>query len=191
VIRTGLLIAAKALAAVVVADALAFLFRAAAFFGLLPFLGSLGVVVLLTRRERRAARSQPRALTMIIVLWLGVWFAVWFLVFGRTSRELVEMSWKEAGTNAQFHQAEVLLESVQRPDWAVGFVSDELEQYLSKLGPRRVAVTFEVTRDFGCARSFRGIRIGALTGWRYAVSYGRYGLTAIDPWKNPIWCRTF
>jgi hypothetical protein len=36
VIRTGLLIVAKALAVVVVADAMAFLFRAAAFRGLLP-----------------------------------------------------------------------------------------------------------------------------------------------------------
>ena len=188
-IRTALSVAVKVLAAVVVADLVAFSFRNFAVYGLLPAAASLGTVVLITRREQLAAVSRAAALGLIVALWLGVWLSVWFLAFGRTSREMLEMSWSESGTNAQFHEAEVLLESDQHNDWAIGFVSDELQQYLSKLRQRRVNVTFEITRDLGCARAFRGIQIGALTTWRSARSYARYGLTASDPWKNPAWCR--
>jgi hypothetical protein len=184
-------VAAKALAAVAVADVVAFSFRDIAFYGLLPAAASLGIVLVTTRRERLAAASRTGALAMIVAGWAAVWFSVWFLVFGRTSLETVAISWSKSGVNTQFHEAEVILEPVDRRDWAVGFVSDELEQYLSQLGTRRVDATFEVTRDFGCARGYRVLQVGALKNWRYAQSYGRYGPTASAPWNNPGWCRRF
>ena len=190
-IRTALLVAAKVVAAVVVAAFVAFRLRSFAFYGLLPAAVSLGAVVLITRRERLAAVSRSGATAMIVALWAGVWCCVWFLAVGRTSQETFELSWSESGINARFQEAEVILESVERPGWAVAFVSDELQRYLSKLGKRRVPATFEITRDFGCGRGFRVVQIGALKNWRYAQSYGRYSLTASNPWNNPAWCWSF
>jgi hypothetical protein len=188
-VRAGALAAGKVMAIVILADLADLLFPAFALYGWAPFFGSLTVALYLTRRERTLLPSRAMSVGVALAAWLAVWFLV-LVVSNRQSQEVVEMSWKAAGINSQFSEPEVILGAIRQPGWRIDVVSRELQDYLAQ-HERSVPVTFDVTRNFGCTRAFRALRIGDLSTWHSTETKMQYVSETHSPWSEPAWCRQF
>jgi hypothetical protein len=174
---------AKIVAIVAVVNVIAFFGHVPALFGFVPLFGSLAAAVFLTRREQRrlGAATGPG---LVFATWTGAWFLIALIAVGRSSREVVEMSWMGAVTGPVVGEAEVRLEARDNERWRMIIISSQLHRYLAERGRPTVPVTFEVDRHFGCAGAFRVVRIGELDSWNEITSQIDYGHGAVDPWPK-------
>jgi hypothetical protein len=163
-------------------EVLQFFAPSLAFFGFVPILGALLLAFLLTADDRQYFRENGHSGTeaIVIVSWLATLLAMQLLLFDQRRQETLPMVVRESGL-------ESLLEFSDHSGITIGVISRELPAILSQRRQSRVDVVFEITRDIGCVRSFRVIRIADLLD-EPEVSRVEYAPMAEEPWPNPHWC---
>jgi len=154
-----------------------------------PFILILGLITLLVGVVlfRVVARRNigPRGAALILGAW-GILFglAAYGPFVGYTRRVIHPMNWRVAPrSDPSMKGTHVILSFANYPGYEFGLYSDEVAAYLRGRTNQPVEMEFEVTYDYGSVRSFREMRIGALTNWQSGSSY--FGASG-DPSQSPF-----
>jgi hypothetical protein len=145
-----------------------------------PVLFPIGLllVALIGWGVRRFGPPPVRRPTAMLVGLMAYVSLFWFIFYGPyvgVERSMTfPMTWRlgEPGFQAS-KQAHVILEFRDYPGHHIGIFSDDVANYLRRLGSDTVDVTFVVMTTWGRTNGFREVRIGDLASWRAEGGYSR------------------
>ena len=187
-IKRTIVVIAKVVIIVVLLDLAIFYFRLGWF---LPIIWAAGVILALvaTKREWKSDRVRTQTMIGIIALYFLSSLVAWQILFDRKSEVVFQMMWTDKGDRNTFAEPEIVLGFVEYPGHYVGHYSRQLKQLLEATGDSIVEVAFETTRDFGCLRGFREVRIANVSLWQSSWSYSGAAGSTPSPWgQNAWWC---